>query len=160
MRFMFLILCFVFPVQAVALSCLPPDIARTYAEAKQSEKLYLVVRGKLSFNEARLPKTDWKNQQDTPENTAIRARLNGQSLGRSGFNTKFASNVTLNVRCFGPWCGGIASGTRVVAFVEKNDSGYSVEITPCGGLTFAEPSNGQIDQLINLHRGVVQKTSN
>ena len=91
---------------ALALSCLPPDVARTYKQAAEAKETYIVVLGRLSFDASKLPKADMERQQETPPQTLIPARIEGTSLSQAGFETPFTANITLNARCFGPWCAG------------------------------------------------------
>ena len=47
---------------ALALSCMAPDVAETYLRADAAEEAYVVVDGRIIFDESRLPITDWENQ--------------------------------------------------------------------------------------------------
>ncbi|WP_425040731.1 hypothetical protein [Primorskyibacter sp. S187A] len=126
---------------AHALSCLPPDFARSYADVAQAEARFTMVVGVLDFDPEQLPRVDWQRQQDTPPETHIPARLTGRSFQADGFTGRFALDVTLRVLCFGPWCGGATSGAEVLAFVNLDDKPPSVEVTPCGGHVFgADPA--------------------
>ncbi|MBZ8118128.1 hypothetical protein KUD11_05655 [Roseovarius sp. LXJ103] len=123
--------------QAAALSCMAPDVAATYLRADAAQGAYVVVNGKIIFDEKRLPATDWENQRDTPTQTPIPAQMVGKSLGPGGFETPFDRAITLNVLCTGPWCAGARSGAAVLAFVERSEAGYTVTLGPCGGDVFA-----------------------
>jgi len=138
---------------ALALSCLPPDVARTYKQATEAQETYVVVLGRLSFDETKLPKADMERQQETPPETLIPARIEGTSLSQAGFETPFNTNITLNARCFGPWCAGASSGTRYLAFLERTPEGYVLSIDPCGGFGFAEPRADMIEKVIGCFRG-------
>ncbi|VAW05056.1 hypothetical protein MNBD_ALPHA07-1187 [hydrothermal vent metagenome] len=125
---------------ALALSCLAPDVARTYKQAAEAEETYIVVYGQLSFDEGKLPIVDYNNQMDTPNNTLIPARVSGKSLTLDGFNTDFDKPITLNAKCFGPWCAKPASGVPYLAFLERTVDGYTLVLDPCGGYGFSRPS--------------------
>ena len=138
---------------ALALSCLPQDVARVYEQAASSEDTYTVVHGTLTFDETRLPKTDWQNQQKTPPDTLIPARLKGKALTRRGFNAGFNRPITFNVQCLGPWCASAKSGTPYLAFLRKTDSDYHLDINACGGMGFAEPSEKALETVVQCFRG-------
>ena len=70
---------------ALALSCLPWGPQDAYLEADAAVASYVVVQGRLSFDESLLPKTDWEHQETTPRETRIPARVRGQALQRGGF---------------------------------------------------------------------------
>lgn len=138
---------------ALALSCLPPDVARSYTEAAAAEQSYIVVRGTLAFDETQLPEVDLAHQDQTPPSTDIAARLTGQSLSQSGFEREFDRPITLRALCFGPWCGRAVSGTETLAFLEKTGDGYALSITPCGGFDFPEPTEAMLDKVVECFQG-------
>ena len=125
---------------ALALSCLASDVVRTYQQAAEADETYIVVYGALSFDEDKLPIVDYSNQMDTPPDTLIPARINGKSLTLGGFNADFDRPITLNAKCFGPWCAMPSSGTPYLAFLERTDEGYLLALDPCGGNGFYQPS--------------------
>ena len=130
---------------ALALSCLRPDVARTYSQASEAEQAYVVVRGELRFDEARLPENGGTNQDRRV--VTIPARLEGKSLSRAGFTTPFARDITLEVSCLGPWCGGAQSGVEYLAFLEKHGRNLVMVAEPCGSWAFPEPSAEQVKQV-------------
>lgn len=138
---------------AVALTCLPPDVVRAYHYAAEAEGAYIVVHGRLVFDEKRLPQVDWDRQQDTPPDTLIPARLTGHALSLEGFKTRFSRRITINAQCFGPWCAGAVSGAESLTLLERTESGYVLRLDPCGGMGFAEPSQGNLEQVVQCLRG-------
>lgn len=138
---------------AHALSCLPPDVARTFNRAAEAEDTYIVVHGTLTFDTSKLPQADWQNQQNKPPNTLIPARLTGQSMSKAGFKTPFDSAITLNAQCLGLWCAGAKSGTPYLAFLERGTQGYTLVLGPCGGLGFADPTPEMLRKALQCFRG-------
>ena len=124
---------------ALALSCLPPDVARTYQQAAEAEEAYIVVHARLEFNADALPRTDWQDQAASPPHTLIPARMTGQALTKTGFDLPFDRAITLDAQCFGPWCAGATPGTAYLAFLERRADGYLLALDPCGGMGFADP---------------------
>jgi hypothetical protein len=143
---------------AQALSCMPHDVSVAYRWADASDAAYGVVRGVLEFDETLLPVTDWDNQEATPAQTDIPARLVGQSMSHDGTGTPFAKDVTLRVYCAGPWCSGANSGSEVLAFVRYDPEAMIVETAPCGAFLFDTPSKALLQRVENcLRRGRCRK---
>lgn len=128
--------------QAAALSCVRPDLARSFNEAAASEKQYVVLYGTFDFDLRKLPQVGWDRQQDTKPDNPIRAKFIGESLSRQGFVPSAISGMTLNAQCFRPWCAAIATDTPYLAFVEKTGDSYTLAISPCGGFAFVTPNPG------------------
>ncbi len=130
---------------AAALSCLRPDLATTFERINAAPETYFAIHGTLDFDETQLPKVDIDNQQATPPETQIPARLRGEALGRIGFTRPFDGPVTLNVQCFGPWCAQPPAGDAVLAFVRQDADGFSLTLDPCGGDAFFSPAPALLD---------------
>lgn len=123
-----------------------------WSEAQNSDKLYLILRGDLVFDERELPQTDWDNQAATPESTFIDAFFSGQQLGRNGFRRPLQSDVVLHVSCHGPWCASVVSGVTFVAFAQLVDGALVIETNPCGGFLFPATQDLE-DDLTRCMRG-------
>lgn len=130
-------------VEASALSCRAPDIATTFQEADASSDRYLVVTGRLSFDAALLPAAPQDAPNKTQPDTLIPARLDGYSLTRQGFTTRFTRDIVLNAQCFGPWCARPVPNTAYLAFVKLTDDGYQLDAGPCGFWLFPNPTRAQ-----------------
>lgn len=128
---------------ALSLSCMRPDVASSYSRAADAEESYLVVHGTLKFNESKLPKS---SGNDSPPTTRIKAHMTGNALSQSGFNHPFDRDITLEVQCLGPWCGGAVSGIPYLAFIRKDGAGYTFAADPCGSLGFAKPTPKMLAQ--------------
>lgn len=138
---------------AIALSCLPIDLAGQYQRIAAAPDPYVVVHGRLSFDADLLPRTDWEAQQDTPPETGIPARLSGHALGRDGFKTRFDRAITLRVLCYGPWCANPPGDGMVLGFVKRVNGAYSLATDPCGGDAFFAPPPEMLKQVLSCHRG-------
>lgn len=145
-RHIALVLALLSPMPALALSCLPPSVERSYAEFDAAEETYVVVLGRLTLNTKRLPK-GMKVDRQPPRLTRVDGKLHGHSLTSAGFSLPFEQNVTLEVACFGPWCGGAKNGENVLAFVRKDPEGYAVAINPCGGSVFGQPKPAMLKKV-------------
>lgn len=139
------------PLPALALSCAEPSVARGFHAASAAPETYVVVHGRLSFDEGALPKG--MTDPAPPKQTKLPARITGTSLSMAGFIHHFDREITLEVLCFGPWCGGAVDGMGVLAFVEKADGRYTMTIDPCGGFVYPNPSEDQINTIQQCFRG-------
>lgn len=138
---------------ALSLSCLPADVVTSFNDAAASEQSYIVVHGRLEFDESKLPEVDINQQDETPPQTDIPARLVGKSLSKAGFKTDFDRPITLRAMCLGPWCGRATSGTEYLSFVQMTEDGYMLAITPCGGFEFAEPTKSMLNAVTSCFKG-------
>lgn len=141
------------PAPALALSCLAPDAARTFNQLDEAEERYVVVHGVLTFDDTKLPETDLQDQTSTPDSTPLPARLIGKSLSRDGFQTPYDKPITLDVRCFGPWCAGAPSGVEILGFVELRESGPVLTLDPCSSTSFIDPDETTLNQVTDCMRG-------
>ncbi|QYX56266.1 hypothetical protein K1T73_14570 [Roseovarius sp. SCSIO 43702] len=142
------------PGPALALSCMPHDVAQVFQRADEAEAVYIVVHGRLTFDESRLPEVDMSNQQATPPHTRIPARITGKSLGKDGFTRDFSAPVTLDAQCFGPWCAQPRSGVQYLAFLARDaDGSYDLAADPCGGDLFGEPTAQQLETVKTCFTG-------
>ncbi|MGR3540123.1 MAG: hypothetical protein ACU0BS_01655 [Hasllibacter sp.] len=117
---------------AAALSCLRPDVARSFAAAAEAEERYVVVAGELTLD-APLPGGTGAVAR------SVGGRIEGRALGADGrFAAPFASEVTVTSACAGPWCGSAADGEWVM-FLLAGDGGYELIAEPCGRWAF-EPA--------------------
>ena len=137
----------------LALSCVPHDLARSFAEAAEAEEVYIIVHGTLTFDASLLPKVDYDRQDETPPDTLIPARLAGKFLSLQGFDTPFDQPITLNAQCFGPWCAGAATDTPYLGFLQQTPTGYLLAVTPCGGFGFANPTPEMLEKATQCIRG-------
>ena len=138
---------------ALALSCLPWGPQDAYLEADAATASYVVVEGRLSFDESLLPKTDWEHQEATPRETRIPARVQGRALQRGGFLTPYEGDVTLEVLCYGPWCSSAVDGADYVMFLEQRDGERVLQVNPCGGYAFDAQSGDAARAVLACHQG-------
>lgn len=118
---------------ALALSCLEPSVARSFEEARASAEVYVVVLGRFEFE-----------APEPGEPASVTATFDGRVLGRDGFVTEVRRPVTMEISCLSVWCGHIEPGVETLAFVEQEEEGLSVAITPCSGWVFVKPTPEQV----------------
>lgn len=149
MKHLLILLLILLSPPALALSCVKPSVERSFKTYDEAKETYLVVRGRLTLDERLLPRSDF-GSNEAPPMTEVTARLSGKSLSQAGFKLPFDKGITLEVACFGPWCGDISNGIDALVFLRKDGPGrYALDLNPCGGAVFQTP---HLDQLKSVQR--------
>ena len=143
---------------ASALTCAPPDSLRTFATAQAAPEGYVVLLGRLDFDEGRMPAPviggdGQAGGAPVGSPAPVPARLAGTALGPDGFTLPAPDAVTLRPICLGPWCGTIPTGETWLLFAERTAEGYEVETGPCGGWAFMDPDAATLDAVAACLRG-------
>jgi hypothetical protein len=151
MRLIAFVIALMAPLPALALSCMAPTVEHSFERFQASQDVYSIVHGRLTVDTSLLPK-GLTQDRDPPEMTLVPAQLAGKSLGKAGFRVPFERQITLEVSCIGPWCGGVQNGVDVLAFVQKTDAGYVLAVPPCGGSVFTAPKAAQLKRAKQCYR--------
>ncbi|SMX46625.1 hypothetical protein [Actibacterium lipolyticum] len=138
--------------QANALSCMRPDVARSFQFANESDKLFVLAHGKLIAPDPGPRQRPEKNGQHGASRS-YDATFEGKGISPRGFDAPFTAPVTITETCLSVWCGKAPLNQDVVVFIEKSETGYLVEEGPCGGMIFAAPSPTDLKRLTNCMRG-------
>ena len=118
--------------QAAALSCIRPDVARTFQNVAAAEERFVVLFGSFDF-----PPQRRQPVSNDAEPQQVVATFEDQGLGAAGFVATQPKPVTLQTACAGPWCGGFPTpGQTILAFIEQTDQGDVLTLSACGGLVF------------------------
>jgi len=136
--------------QAQALSCLAVDAVWAFQQAEADPDPIYIVHGQVSFDAALLPQ-GVMNEERTPD--PIAGTINGMGLTRSGFNAPFDRDVLVQSQCAGPWCGRLAADTTYLMFVRQTPDALVIEVNPCGGTVFQDPTVAVLDQMTRCIRG-------
>lgn len=138
--------------QASALSCLRPDPVAAFQRAADADATYYVLYGTLDFDTRLLPQSG--DGMSAPiEPAPISAFFRGNGLSKTGFNLRFDQPVTLQPVCGGPWCGSASAHTPAIAFVRVVGDELLLEIGPCGGQFFEQPSQADLDAMVQCLNG-------
>lgn len=140
-------------VPAFALSCMPYNAVHAYLDADGDVAPYLIVLGRLTFDDTQLPHVDWRKPDEVRPDNRFTANLVGHSLTRQGFVTPFQDEITLNVQCAGPWCGGLDDDKDHLTFLKMTDGGLLLETGPCGGFAFVDPDPKVLSRIKACIRG-------
>lgn len=139
--------------QAQALSCVRPDVARSFLEAVHSGRSNAVVHGRVSLDTGLLPRRNPLSPNDMPPRTRIPGRLEGRSLGKAGFTAEFDAPLSVDILCQGPWCGSVSPNVPQLLFVEKTGEGFVLAAEPCGQFQFPQPTPDQLKTVRFCMRG-------
>ena len=124
--------------QANALSCLRPDLAKTFDRLHASEDVYRIVVGTLDIPNR--PKSSLK-----PEPAKANGVFKGQYLGLNGLGKEQRFDVTVETTCIAAWCGNFPEPTgRRLIFLKQSESGPTLTISACPDGTFVIPTAKKI----------------
>lgn len=140
-----------FATQAVALSCMPADVASSYKDAAKAEESFVIAVGRFDFDTEKLPKRPIDN--NNPPSTETASTFIGSLFTGRDFGFETELDVTVEVRCSGPWCGWMPPDEKVLAFIEERDDGYHLSVAPCPGRVYANPTDEELDQVVSCHQG-------
>jgi hypothetical protein len=143
--------------EAAALSCAMPDPVQSFRMAQESPERYVVLHGRLTFDESLMPGGFTEQPQDgtgVPDmlTDPVPARFEGFALGLDGFTRPLDTAVTLQPSCLGPWCGAMGEGVWLL-FAQVTEGGYRVAVEPCGSWTFEAPTEAVLSQMAACMRG-------
>lgn len=120
---------------ATALSCMKPNLARSFNHYAEAEESFVIAIGKVSYSQP-VP----KYKQGEPR--SVSAELAGGLLGLTGFGENQSIPVTVNTSCLHVWCGAIPRPNQeIIAFLEKTPAGYVMTNAPCPGVFQMAPSD-------------------
>ncbi|KCV82645.1 hypothetical protein ATO10_06871 [Actibacterium atlanticum] len=138
--------------QAQALSCVPADPVASYVKARDSEEVYVVVRGSLS-GRPDLPAPDLSD--NAPESSLYTSHFQGYRIATNGFTVLFETRVEVTELCFAVWCAHVPDQDDAVMFLRQTETpaGWALIEGPCGGNVFSNPSDEMIKDLTRCARG-------
>lgn len=115
---------------ANALSCMSPNIARSFNWHADSDATYQVGLGILTPTEKIVvPK---KTKRDIGVPYSIKAKFTGRMLGLSGLGKPTEFPLTVDITCAAHWCGAFPQQTaEAVVYIKRTDGNRSVSFGPC-----------------------------
>lgn len=124
---------------ALALSCLRPDMVRSWQERVGEA---VVLLGTFAFDTSAFERSGIMGLQ-MPSDIDVPARFRGRTFPG---DTAVTLDVVLRSVCYANWCGALASG-EVLVFAEMTDTGLRVPLDPCGSAAFPDPSEADLARL-------------
>ena len=129
-----------------ALSCLRPNIARTFNRVAEAPDVYAMGLGRLEQTgpAVNLPPPPPDNPPSTPGveqpvepfgiPQEVPARFAGGFYGLNGLGEDISVEVTVDVTCLAMWCGSFpASDEPVLVFLKQTEGPFRLESGPCEG---------------------------
>lgn len=137
---------------AAALSCLPPDAVRLYAEAAESDELFTVVIGRLMpETPIAVPEIPQDGAMPETKEAITRVRMSGHWLNARDFSSPFDREIDVRVTCLSIWCGNPVTDREILAALRLTGDGPVLEVGPCGGNAMPL-DQADIDALLRCHR--------
>ncbi|MDF9303731.1 hypothetical protein P5P81_14975 [Tritonibacter mobilis] len=139
--------------ETAALSCLPMGPGDVYRIVSEREDAFVVIEGRVSFDEALLPQYSEADPSATEEPIEIPAQVTGLLLGQRMFDQPVEGEIILEAHCLGPWCGSLVSGTRYLFFARQIEGRVVAVVEPCGGFFFSAEDGRAGDTVLQCHQG-------
>lgn len=131
--------------QAVALSCMAPEVGVSFEMADGSSDVFAVLHGTFQYDPNALSDAgDLMN----PVTIEMMSRFSGDILGPTGFTPTQDADIQITLSCAGPWCAQLpanADSVEMLAFVQLTETGPHLTIDPCYGWAFFDPTQNDID---------------
>jgi len=130
-----------------ALSCLPPDPVRMYEAARDSDETFVIFKGhSVGTSQIRLP------PRNVPDARAVsRIRIEGASLGPTGFSDPVEAQVSLVLDCANIWCADAPDlSGEFLAAVQATSQGAVITVNPCADNVLPATEDG-VARLLACH---------
>jgi len=132
------IVCVALASQAAALSCIRPNLARSFNGYQQASETYVMGLGVLI---AKGVVPEYVRGQPNK----IPAWFKGVLLGSVDQSAEQTISVVVETTCLSVWCGGFPkTDKKMVAFLQKTSTGYRLSSNPCGGSFKVSPTSKEI----------------
>ena len=113
--------------QAAALSCLRPNVARTFNWHQESADRYTLGIGRVIVP-GEVPAYVEGQPREMP------ARFSGRLMGRRGPGAPVEMPITVRATCIASWCGGFPEGDgALIVYLKATPAGRVLEVGPCPG---------------------------
>lgn len=129
-----------------ALTCAPVDPAASFRRADAAPERFHVLLGTMAFDDSALPPPVAAPAPPVPAGgwPDVPARLTGVALEPRGTLVETGHDLLIRPSCAGPWCGWIPSGETWLVFAREEGDALVVEVGPCGGWVFMDPTEAQV----------------
>ena len=135
-----------FANSAYALSCMRPNLARTFNNAAASKDTFHVAYGKIKPTQKVVDPNKNTTDINNKKSYSVKAEFTGGFLGFNGFGKSKTKPIRVNVSCLGAWCGGFPnSADDMIVFLKRTPDGMTVDSGPCGGDIKFNPSEEELN---------------
>ncbi|GHA49016.1 hypothetical protein GCM10008927_12710 [Amylibacter ulvae] len=126
---------------AHALSCMRPNIARSFNDFAASDDTYVLGFGKITATQKIVNPNKGKDGTAQHESYSVQASFSGRFMGDAGWGDPKTLPVNVQVQCLSVWCGGFPTDDQdAIAYFQKTSTGYVLQMGPCGGHYKASPT--------------------
>ena len=154
-RILLALLCTGLAAPAWSLSCIRPDIVRTFEEARDSDAGFWIVRGRIiADGPVATPEPDANGRYKDNAVAKTPAQFVGVGLRPNGEFADFKRDITLSVSCIAHWCGSPPLDTDVFAAIEVKDSGPELQVDACSSRVMPYSEDGEKRLLQCLSDGI------
>lgn len=138
---------------ALALTCMRPDILRSYGWADERPEPFVVALGALVRTGPDTPAGPTGETAQERVSYRFPARFEGRLATADGFTVERAFDVTVEVECRSVWCGGPSLSDYGLYFL-RQDAGdaHALEAGLCGGFFFDNPTEHQLMEVLGQMR--------
>lgn len=139
--------CMAASAPAWSLSCMRPDIIRTYEAARDSDAGFWIVQGEIFTDQPiALPKPDASGRYKDGTSASTPIVFSGLGLLPDGMYKGFAQNITLTLTCVAHWCGSAPLDQKVFVAIEVKDTGPELLLDPCNSrvVPYTEEANQRL----------------
>ena len=124
---------------AAALSCMRPSFDRSFDQARDAEEAYGILAGSIDVDEVKVKQAS----KDGTTPYSVMGMFTGAAIYSEGLSENFQREITVEVKCYGPWCGNAQDIEDVILFAKLGAAGsLMVEDNPCGGTFFGADKVG------------------
>jgi len=126
---------------AAALSCMAPDIVRSYEYAADQDEIYFLFKGNISLVEDQeMPTGRTDLRSSAPAEVSLEP-VYGSFVGEifnEGAFVPYEATMEVQVECVASWCGSYPDEDEALYFVSAAESNlwFNLGMSPCGGTRF------------------------
>lgn len=152
-----LVACLAFTPPAWSLSCLRPDIVRTYEMARDAKAGFWIVLGEIvADGPIATPEPDAVGRFKENASASTSVAFAGLGMTADGSYKGFEQRITLTITCLAHWCGSVQDETHVFAAIEVKDTGPELIIDPCSSRVVPFSEDGEERLMACVRDGVCQ----
>lgn len=142
-----------FAAPVAALSCLRPEIARSYDWADDRPEPFVLALGSLVRAGPDTPDGPAGGNPQGRVSYSFPARFEGRLATANGFTVERALDVTVEVQCQSAWCGGPSLSDHGLYFFRQDGAdAHALEAGLCGGFFFGNPTEHQVMDALGMMR--------
>lgn len=138
---------------AAALSCLRPDLDRSFGWADERPEPFVLALGSLVRTGPDTPDGPASDNPQGRVSYSFPARFDGRLATAEGFTVERSFDMMVEVQCQSVWCGGHGlSDHGLYFFRQDGEDAHALEAGLCGGFFFDNPTEHLLMDALGLMR--------